>query len=238
MRAHLAGQPEQKVICNQSPVATTQPAEKPVPSIADKVSQTRSVRRRKKASRKKGGWPTSKGLIWKGEVCRIYALQKLAADAGVPLNWFISIRPPADILALPENRIKRWLCNQAKGIQQRVCGRRTYRQDKPPCVTVYEKNRGGPLHCHLLIHVTAGNPALEGLGDGVVVRAERANLKFHLGYITKQRRPLGDREFEQSFWHKRTNSDAITGVRVSFNGVAKSLLAGVEQANLAKARAA
>jgi len=178
---------------------------------------TRQVRKRKS-----GGWKALKGLRWK-EVELIHVLVKKAAEAGMPLNRFVSIRPTPSVLAKGDAFTKRWLCNKSKHVWQTVRGRKVIRQPSVPCLTVYEKDTGGALHCHQLVHQAQGNKALEGIGDGRVVNVKATMKDVHLGYITKQRLPLSP-EFEATTNHKRKSSDPIRGVRMSLNRDAKCLL--------------
>ena len=147
---------------------------------------------------------------------------KLAMEAGLPLNWFVSIHPPPSVLAMGDAITKRWLCNKAKHIQQTVRGRKTVRQPFVPAITVYHKDRGGSLHCHMLLHVARGNSALERIADGSIVDVKRA-VKEHLNYITKHRLPLSP-EFEATTTHRRKSSDPIRGVLISFNREARKIL--------------
>jgi hypothetical protein len=175
-------------------------------------------RNRNKRRRKKGGWKSRCGLYW-SEVKRATKFNKLAMEAGLPLNRFVSIHPPASILALGDAVTKQWLREKAKQITQTVRGRSSIRQVQVPCITVYHKNRGGSLHCHMLLHVTEGNSALKRIADGTIINVKRAIWK-HINYITKHRLPLSP-EFEATTTHRRTASDPIRGVLLSFNKDAK-----------------
>lgn len=184
------------------------------------ASDGRRGRNRNKRRRKKGGWKSRCGLYW-SEVKRATKFNKLAMEAGLPLNRFVSIHPPALVLAMGDVVSKRWLREKAKQIIQTVRGRNTIRQVQVPCMTVYHKDRGGALHCHMLLHVARGNSALEHIADGSIIDVKRA-VKEHIKYITKHRLPLSP-EFEATTTHRRKSSDPIRGVLISFNQDAKQI---------------
>jgi hypothetical protein len=223
-----------KTSCNQIPASTTSDIDNPAPSIVVRNNNRRNAasyskraategerrRNRNKRSRKRGGWKTRCGLYW-SEVKKAAEFNKLAIEAGLPLNWFVSIHPPASVLAMGDAITKRWLSNKAKHIQQTVRGRSVIRQAQVPCITVYHKDRGGALHCHMLIHVARGNFALERIADGSIIDVKRA-VKEHINYITKHRLPLSP-EFEATTTHRRKSSDPIRGVLISFNQDAKQI---------------
>jgi hypothetical protein len=180
------------------------------------------ARNKKRKNRKKGGWKTRRGLSWQ-EVKQAYKLKLLARKARLPLNRFVSIRPPAPVLARGDAKAKRWLSFAVNRIVQIVRGRCAHpRQAKVPCVTVYEKERGGAIHCHLLLHENRDDSAIERIADGTVIDVKPA-INKHIGYITKQRRPQSP-EFEATINHRRKSSDPIRGVLISFNTDAKDLL--------------
>ena len=175
---------------------------------------------KKRKNRRKGGWKTRRGLNMQ-EVKRAHELNKLAKEAGLPLNRFVSIHPPPEILARGDGKAKRWLSSRTSDVMRTVRRRSTPRQAKVPCMTVYEKARGGSLHCHLLLHEARGNSAIERIADGTIIDVKTA-VKKHIDYITKQRRPLSP-EFEATTTHRRKSSDPITGVLISFNEDARNL---------------
>ena len=187
----------------------------------DRVTRKRPSR---KGRPKNGGYKALKGLR-RSQVKQVFDLRKKAAEAGTPLNKFVTIHPHDDALEADDRSCKRWLCNKAKDIIQAVRGRNKKKQRQPfvPCVTVYEKRCGGTLHCHMLLHVARGNGALLRLSDGLVIDSRPAN-DAHFGYITKARLPSSP-EFEATTTHRRQGGQAaIKGVRISFNADAKALL--------------
>lgn len=190
-------------------------------SLADKHVAPRRHRKR----RKKGGWKELKGLR-REQVEAVYRLRKEAAEAGTPLNRFVSIKPQDEAVITNDNVCKRYLSNKAKNLQQAVRGYgKNPRQKTVPAVTVYEKRLGGALHCHMLMHVAPGNDALERLADGLEIDCRPAHAKS-VDYITKTRLPVGDAATEASNPHKRQGGQAaIKGARISFNQDAAALLA-------------
>lgn len=160
------------------------------------------------------------------QVEAVYRLRKEAAEAGTPLNRFVSIKPQDEAVITNDNICKRWLSNKAKNLQQAVRGYgKNPRQKTVPAVTVYEKRLGGALHCHMLMHVAPGNDALERLADGLEIDCRPAHAKS-ADYITKTRLPVGDAATEASNPHKRQGGQAaIKGARISFNHDAAALLA-------------
>lgn len=190
-------------------------------SLTDKNLTPRRHRKR----RKKGGWKALTGLR-REQVADVYLLRKLAAEAGTPLNRFVSIKPTDETLTGNDTACKRYLSNRAKNVIQAVRGYgENPRQKAVPAVTVYEKRRGGNLHCHMLIHEARGNDALERIADGIEIDCRPAHAKS-VDYITKTRLPVGDAITEASNPHKRQGGQAaIKGARISFNADAAALLA-------------
>lgn len=175
--------------------------------------------------RKKGGWQTTGGLR-SDEVSRVFLLKTLAAENRTPLNRFVTIKPTGNALLLDDKACKRWLCNRAKSIIQAVRGYgKKPRQKTVPAVTIYEKQRGGVLHLHMLIHVAPANDALDRIADGLEIHGRKVHSNS-ADYITKSRLPMGDAVAEAANPHRRQGRQAaITGARISFNRDAAKLLA-------------
>ena len=174
----------------------------------------------KRRKRKKGGWRTRKGLTW-AQVKEVYEFAKLARQAGFPLNAFFTIK--ADWRCSTDQARKRDLSRKIAHLGQAIKGRgRTPRQIRFVGVTVYEKERNGVLHVHLLVHVENFAFA-EQWADGDIIKVIRARPD-HLAYITKQRLPFSP-EVETTHWHRRQPSEKIAGARLSFNADAKALIA-------------
>lgn len=224
MRGQNDDKPNEKGKYSQRLGGKTALSESRSHSLADKDLTPRRHRKR----RKKGGWKELKGLR-REQVEAVYQLRKEAAAAGTPLNRFVSIRPP-EALVGNDNACKRWLSNKAKNLIQAVHGYgKKPRQKTVPAVTVYEKRRGGHLHCHMLTHEAPGNDALERLADGIEIHCRAAHAKS-VDYITKTRLPVGDAHAEASYPHKRQGGQAaIKGARITFNKDAKALLSGTSK---------
>lgn len=162
MRAQNDDTPPEKADSGQRLTGNSGSARSRSPSLTVKGMSATTKRRRKK----KGGWKQSKGLHWT-QVQQVYELQKLAAEAGTPLNYVVDIHTADDALRDDDRACKRWLSNQTKNIQQAVRGRgKQPRQATVPCVTIYEKRLGGDLHAHMWLHKAPGNDALERFHDG------------------------------------------------------------------------
>lgn len=183
------------------------------------VSRSGAHRRaNKKRSKHRGGWPTTSGMPW-GDVKEIAAVCHGAKTAGMPLNWFVSIRPPSHVT------------NDAE--RKKLCYRRAshlgckFRRHGAPFVAlrVFEKDVGGLLHVHLLVHVPRHlQNEFSGWGDGIVTDIRSASPK-HVGYISKQRQPLPP-DFEKVVSHRRKKGAPFRGRRWSLTPDAKALLSG------------
>jgi len=222
--ANLKAENSQRVTGNSN---LTEPAS---PSLIDKKLTPRTRLKR----RKKGGWKALKGLRL-DEVKRVCQLRKDAAAAGTPLNNFVSIKPTDAAITANDNICKRYLSNKAKNIIQAVRGHgKEPRQQTVPCVTVYEKDADGGLHCHMLTHVKRGNDALERLSDGLEIHSKKVHGNSER-YILKSRLPIGDAEAEAKFVQatglfRKGRQASIKGARISFNGDAKALLSSTSHA--------
>jgi hypothetical protein len=170
--------------------------------------------------RRKGGWRALAGLTW-GQVKDVFEFAKLAHQAGFPLNAFFTIK--ADWRCSTDQERKRDLSRKLAHLGQAIKGRgRTPRQIHFVGATVYEKERNGVLHAHLLVRVEDFAFA-KHLADGDAIVVIRAS-PCHLAYITKQRLPFSP-EVEATHWHRRQPSEKIVGVRLSFSADAKALIA-------------
>ena len=221
VRGQNGDRPNQKAKNSQRLSGKTALPESGSHSLADKNLTPRHSRKR----RKKGGWKALKGLR-REQVEAVYLLRKLAAEAGTPLNRFVSIKPQDEALTTNDAVCKRYLSNKSKNVIQAVRGYGKHpRQKSVPAITIYEKRLGGGLHCHTLLHEAAGNDALERVADGIEIDCRPAHAKS-VDYITKTRLPVGDARTEASNPHKRQGGQAaIKGARISFNRDAEALLA-------------
>lgn len=208
-----------------------------LPSCIDITGITPEVKTRSesilsKTKKPKGGWRSLKGLRY-SEVQKVLMVIKQAAEAGVPFNFFVSIKPH-DKNFPTDAKCKRFLAMKAKNLIQAVRGYgKVSRQTSVPAITIYEKEADGSLHCHLLIHVQRGNDAIQRVSDGVEVHSKNAHAKS-AHYILKTRLPVGDPEAEASFVRatglvRKGRQAAIRGVRMSLNKAAKLLLAPKSQ---------
>jgi hypothetical protein len=187
----------------------------------------------RKTKRKKGGWRALKGLRWT-QVKAVFECDKLAKDAGLRLNAFITIK--ADWRCSTDQERKRDISRKIAHLGQKIKGRgRTPHQIHFVAATVYEKERAGVLHAHVLAHVSNFGLARQiSDGDTIDIRAAR---REHLAYITKQRLPFRP-EIEATHWHRRQASEKIVGARISFSADAKALIAAQRFRSTSKAQAA
>ena len=155
------------------------------PSTPRRQSSSRSGTRRrtsKKPDKRKGGWRKTTGLKWE-EVKSIHAIFMALSKARKRLTMFVSIRPPSHII---DDAKRKKLCyRQASHLAQK------FRRLGLPfiAIRVFEKDIGGLLHLHLLVHVPRrwlNNIAC--WSDGLVTHMCPA-VRKHVSYITKQRHP-------------------------------------------------
>ena len=199
-----------------------QPAQSPTRKAAParrKTSRSGSKRRADQKPRKrKGGWPTPTGLTWT-QVKEITDLCHRLRSAGYPLNWFISIRPPDDIVSDAERKRD---CYRRAG---RLADKLRRRGVEVLAVRCFEKPLYGKLHLHALVHVPRHlQDEFAGWGDGTITHIKRAKL-WHVGYVTKERHPLSP-DFEKVTPHLRQKSAPFRGQRWSLTPAARTLLAG------------
>ena len=180
-------------------------------------SRSGSQRRASKKPRKnRGGWKRTTGLKW-SEVKEIHDINHAASTAGMPLNRFVSIRPPSHITddALCKKVCYRLVSHLAQRLRRRGV----------PfiAIRVFEKGIGGLLHVHLLLHVPLHLlKESKGWADGIVTDI-RPSASKHLGYITKQRHPLPP-EVEEAVSHRRKKGEPFRGRRWSVTPDLKALL--------------
>ncbi len=184
-----------------------------------KTSRSGSKRRADQKPRKrKGGWPTTTGLTW-AEVKQIDDLCHRLRSAGYPLNWFISIRPPDDIVSDAERKA---YCYKRAG---RLADKLRRRGVEVLAVRCFEKPLYGKLHLHVLAHVPRHlNDEFAGWGDGTITHIKPAKL-LHVRYLTKERHPLHP-DFEKQTEHQWQKSAPFRGQRWSLTPAAKALLSG------------
>jgi len=180
-----------------------------------------SRRRSKKSPGKsRGGWPKTTGLTW-SDVKETSDVDHAAAKAGRRLNRFVSIRPPSHIT---DDALRKKLCYRLAshiGQKLRRCGAPFI------AIRVFEKDIGGMLHLHMLVHVPKRLlKEFSGWGDGLITDIRPASPK-HLGYITKQRHPLPP-DMERRVSHRRKKGEPFKGRRWSLTPDLKALLAGCE----------
>jgi hypothetical protein len=174
----------------------------------------------KRRGRRKGGWQARAGLKW-AQVKAVFEFAKLAREEGLPLNAFFTIKP--DWRCSTDQERKRDISRKIAHLGQAIKGRsRAPRQIHFVGVTVYEKERSGVLHAHMLVRVEDFAYAKQK-ADGDIINVTRAK-PYHLGYITKQRVPFGP-EIDTTHWHRRQPGEKIVGVRLSFSMDAKALIA-------------
>ena len=142
-----------------------------------------------------------------------------AAKARRPLNVFVSIRPPSHIT---DDATRKKLCYRLAS----HIGQKLRRRGAPfIAVRVFEKDIGGMLHLHMLVHVPKRLlKEFSGWGDGIVTDIRPASPK-HIGYITKQRHPLPP-DLEKVVSHRRKKGEPFKGRRWSLTPDAKALMAG------------
>lgn len=180
-----------------------------------------------KKRKKKGGYRSRKCLT-KEQLVLFAETEKLAREAGYPLNTFASFRTPANYSSPAE--CKRLLAKKVMHLIQAIKGRgKTRRQQFTPAVTVYELPTGGTMDAHVLIHV-ADQSRLESLGDGELVHVRPA-VPTDRKYMTKERIP-GSPKFKKIMadrYGPYRKAEKIKGVKISFNSDAKILLSEGER---------
>lgn len=148
---------------------------------------------------------------------------KLAREAGCPLNTFVSFRTPANCSSPTES--KRVLAKKAMHLIQAIRGRgKVRRQQFVPAVTVYEHPKDGTMDAHVLVYVE-DQSRLESFGDGELVHVRKA-VPTDRQYMTKERIP-GSPEFKKIMadrYGPYRKAEKIKGVKISFNSDAKILL--------------
>ena len=184
-------------------------------------SRSGSHRRAKKPPRHhRGGWRKTTGLPF-SNVQEIHEAHHGAAKAGMPLNRFVSIRPPSHIT---DDATRKKLCYRLAS----HIGQKLRRRGAPfIAIRVFEKDLGGMLHLHLLVHVPSRLlKEFSGWGDLIVTNIQSASPK-HIGYITKQRHPLPP-DLEKVVSHRRKKGEPFKGRRWSLTPDAKALMAGCQ----------
>ena len=141
-----------------------------------------------------------------------------AARQGRPLNRFLSVKAGGDLTPLDHVQLVDRIWNKLGG-WARYHGGGFY------CLLVREKERGGPEHFHILIHVPPSKAGLfdrRVLGwfaeiDDIDIRpadqsvrwTSSGKLRSIIGYLTKQRSP-------QAAWgtaYSRRRADRVLGKR-------------------------
>ena len=200
----------------QPPPSTHPPSPRRQP-----VSRSGSRRRaKKKPGNRLGGWAKTSSLPW-ADVKEIHEAHHAATKAGMPLNRFVSIRPPSHIT---DEALRKKLCYRRVSHLAQKLRRRGV---SFVAVRVFEKDIGGMLHVHLLVHVPRHLlKEFDSWGDGIVTDIRPAVAK-HVGYITKQRHPLPP-DLEKVVSHRRKKGEPFKGRRWSLTPDAKALLSGCE----------
>jgi hypothetical protein len=140
-------------------------------------------------------------------------------SAGYSLNWFISIRPPDDIVSDAERKRD---CYRRAG---RLADKLRRRGVEVLAVRCFEKPLYGKLHLHVLVHVPRHlQDEFAGWGDGLITDIRQAKL-WHVRYLTKERHPFHP-DFEKQTQHQRQKSAPFRGQRWSLTPAAKALLSG------------
>ena len=165
-----------------------------------------------------GGWPVTTGQTW-AEVKEIDDICHRLRSVGRPLNRFVTIRPPDDIVSDAKRKA---YCYKRAG---RLCQRLRRRGVEIVALRVFEKARNGQLHIHILVHVPSRfQDEFAGWGDGELTHIKPASPQ-HVKYITKQRHPLPP-DFEKVTQHLRQKGAPFRGKRWSLTPAAKTLLSG------------
>ena len=172
----------------------------------------------KKPRNRRGGWKPTTGLTW-SNVQDVHEAHHGAAKAGMPLNRFVSIRPPSHIT---DDATRKKLCYRLAS----HIGQKLRRRGAPfIAIRVFEKDIGGLLHLHMLVHVQRRlMKEFSGWGD-LIVTDIRPAAPVHIGYITKQRHPLPP-DLEKVVSHQRKKGVPFKGRRWSLTPDLKALLAG------------
>jgi hypothetical protein len=199
------------------PASSTHP-----PSPRRQLGSRPGTRRRakKRPRNRRGGWKPTTGLPF-ADVKEIHEAHHGAAKAGMPLNRFVSIRPPSHIT---DDATRKKLCYRLAS----HIGQKLRRRGAPfIAIRVFEKDLGGMLHLHLLVHVPSRLlKEFSGWGDLIVTDIRPAVAK-HVGYITKQRHPLPP-DLEKVVSHRRKKGEPFKGRRWSLTPDLKALLAGCD----------
>jgi hypothetical protein len=159
-----------------------------------------------------------------------HELDKLAREAGTPLNKFISLRTrdDRDGDALRKRDISRATAHLGQEIERRG--------QSHVGVTNYEKSPSGRLHAHHLVYIAPSNDDIvvrwggrycDDMADSDAAHAIPAQ-PCHIGYVTKERLPLSP-EFEAMTTHKRRAGARIPGPRFTMTAAAKGLFASKQQ---------
>ena len=189
------------------------------PTVRPQSSSRSGTCRRasKKPGKRKGGWRKTTGLTW-WEVKSIHATVMALSKAGKRLTMFVSIRPPSHII---DDAKRKKLCYRLESHLAQKLGRLGL-----PFIAlrVFEKDIGGLLHLHLLIHVPRRwLNHVACWSDGIVTHIRPA-VRKHVSYITKQRHSLPP-DAEKAVSHHRKKGEPFKGRRWSLTKDAKAVLA-------------
>jgi hypothetical protein len=200
-----------------------QPAPSTHPPSPRRQSAGRSGSRRrakKKPGNRLGGWAKTSSLQW-ADVKEIHEAHHAATKAGMPLNRFVSIRPPSHIT---DEALRKKLCYRRVSHLAQKLRRRGV---SFVAVRVFEKDIGGMLHVHLLVHVPRHLlKEFDSWGDLIVTDIRPAS-PAHIGYITKQRHPLPP-DLEKVVSHRRKKGEPFRGRRWSLTPDLKALMSGCD----------
>jgi hypothetical protein len=190
------------------------------PRTKKKQLKGRTLKSDNRSRRRLAGWRSTTGMKW-NEVKHISDICHAVARANAPLNWFLTIQPPATISA---DQDRKRYCYKKIDQLRRKFHRRGH---KFLALYVFEKRIGGLLHVHLLVH--APKPLVEEFsmwGDGQIVDIRPAARK-HMNYISKQRHPLGP-DIERLVAHRRQKGSPFRGRRWAITQDTKRFLNCIE----------
>lgn len=188
--------------------AQKQPPTRKAASARRKTTRSGSKRRAAQRLRKRtGGWPVTTGLA-KAEVTEITDIWHELTKRGYPLDSFITVQPPDDILSDAERTAycRKRIDNLKAKLRRRGI--------ELVALWVFEKASNGKLHVHALVHIPRHlQDEFSRWADGIILDIRKAK-PWQIGYLTKQ----GPSS------HRLKKSAPFRGKRWSLTPAAKALL--------------
>lgn len=175
-------------------------------------------RRKTKARKKTGGWPTTSGISHQDFKHLIRSVEYLDYR-GFQFRHFISIRPPAEITG---HAARKKYCRDVSDSIRRRFNRNGHEFIG---IAVFELEPGGLIHLHLTIHTTSKSAKLLKYNKDTEIFHVRPYDSKGLGYLLKSRLPTHpDRERELIRKFPRRRNEKIRGKRWFWTKDAKAIL--------------